>query len=154
VRRVYDPARTPLQRLLLSGVLPDVQQQDLHEVTQALDPLRLLAHLEDLQQALWCGAGKASTSSLLRFSAARCLAGPQPASASEPAEPATEPSTLFPTRRNEVLDGKDFLDGRPTRSKEHGSTSSRSSWPILNGAVASCSRRYSASFLDVIVPLI
>ncbi len=37
VRYVYDSAKTPLQRLLLSGVLPAEMQQELTEVAQALD---------------------------------------------------------------------------------------------------------------------
>jgi hypothetical protein len=36
VRCVYDPAKTSLQRLLLSGVLPAQQQQELTEVAHAL----------------------------------------------------------------------------------------------------------------------
>src|SRR5438045_2924998 len=39
VRYVYDPAKTPLQRLLLSGVLPAEMQQELTEVAHALDPI-------------------------------------------------------------------------------------------------------------------
>ena len=42
VRYVYDPAKTPLQRLLLSGVLPALKQQELTEVAEVLDPIRLL----------------------------------------------------------------------------------------------------------------
>jgi hypothetical protein len=58
VRCVYDPARTPLQRLLLSGVLPAQKQQELTEVAQALDPVRLLQQLELLQQAVFrCAVG-------------------------------------------------------------------------------------------------
>jgi len=49
VRCIYDPAKTPLQRLLLSGVLPVQKQQELTEVAQALDPVRLLQQLELLQ---------------------------------------------------------------------------------------------------------
>jgi hypothetical protein len=56
VRYVYDPAKTPLQRLLLSGVLPDQKQQELTEIAQALDPVRLLHQLEQLQQAVFCCA--------------------------------------------------------------------------------------------------
>jgi hypothetical protein len=41
VRYVYDPAKTPLQRLLLSGALPAQKQQEQFEVAQALDPIRL-----------------------------------------------------------------------------------------------------------------
>ena len=58
VRYVYDPAKTPLQRLLLSGVLPAQKQQELTEVVQALDPIGLLHQLEQLQQAVFrCAAG-------------------------------------------------------------------------------------------------
>jgi hypothetical protein len=53
VRYVYDPAKTPLQRLLLSGVLPAQKQQELTEVAQALDPFRLFHQLEQLQQAVF-----------------------------------------------------------------------------------------------------
>ena len=35
VRYVYDSAKTPLQRLILSGVLPAQKQQELLEVAQA-----------------------------------------------------------------------------------------------------------------------
>jgi hypothetical protein len=52
VRRVYDPAKTPLQRLLLSGIFPADRQQELSEVAQALDPLGLLHQVEQLQQAV------------------------------------------------------------------------------------------------------
>src|SRR5438445_6139641 len=53
VRCVYDPAKTPLQRLLESGVLPAQKQQELTEVAQALDPIRLFHQLEQLQQAVF-----------------------------------------------------------------------------------------------------
>jgi hypothetical protein len=39
VRYVYDPAKTPSQRLLLSGVLPIQKRQELTEIAQALDPV-------------------------------------------------------------------------------------------------------------------
>src|SRR5436309_1963700 len=58
VRYVYDPAKTPLQRLLLSGVLPAEMQQELTEVAHALDPIRLLHQLKQLQQAVFrCAVG-------------------------------------------------------------------------------------------------
>ena len=53
VRCVYDPAKTPLQRLLLSGVLPAHKQQELAEVAQTVDPIRLLHQLKQLQQAIF-----------------------------------------------------------------------------------------------------
>jgi hypothetical protein len=53
VRYVYDPAKSPLQRLILSGTLSAQKVQELTEVAQALDPLRLLHQLEQLQQAVF-----------------------------------------------------------------------------------------------------
>jgi hypothetical protein len=49
VRCVYDSAKTPLQRLLQSGVLPAQKQQELLEVAHTLDPIRLLHQLDQLQ---------------------------------------------------------------------------------------------------------
>lgn len=58
VRYVYDPAKTPLQGLLQSGLLTAEIQQELTEVVQALDPIRLLHQLEQLQQAVFrCAVG-------------------------------------------------------------------------------------------------
>jgi len=51
--RRYDPAKTPLQRLLLSGVLSPTKERELLVVAQALDPVRLLRQIEALQQALF-----------------------------------------------------------------------------------------------------
>jgi hypothetical protein len=53
VRCVYDPAKTPLQRVFLSGVLPAQKQQELTEVAQALDPMCLFQQVEQLQQAVF-----------------------------------------------------------------------------------------------------
>jgi hypothetical protein len=82
VRCVYGPAKTPLQRLLLSGVLPAHKQQELTEVAQALDPIRLSEQLEQLQQAVFrcavsCSPFVPNTYSIpIRvFSIERCTAG-------------------------------------------------------------------------------
>jgi len=53
VRRRYDQAQTPMQRLLASGILSAHKQQELLRITDALDPLHLLMQLEQLQKALW-----------------------------------------------------------------------------------------------------
>ena len=50
---VYDPAKTQLQHLLMPGVLTAEMQQELTEVAQALDSIRLLRRLEQLQQAVF-----------------------------------------------------------------------------------------------------
>jgi hypothetical protein len=82
VRYVYDPAKTPLQRLLQSGVLPAQKQQELLEVAHALDPIRLFEQLKQLQQAVFgCAVGcspflSSLPSTPLRvFSVERCMMG-------------------------------------------------------------------------------
>src|SRR5256884_3271988 len=82
VRYVYDSAKTPLQRLLLSGVLSAEMQQELLEVAHALDPIRLLHKLEQLQQAVFRCAVDCSpfisaplSDSLHVFSVEQCTAG-------------------------------------------------------------------------------
>jgi hypothetical protein len=85
VRCIYDPAKTPLQRLLQSGVLPAQKQQELTEVAQALDPIRILHQLEQLQQAIFrCAVGRSPFISSLAtvpirvFSVEHCTAGKLP----------------------------------------------------------------------------
>jgi hypothetical protein len=39
IHRIYDAAKTPLQRILSSGVLPTTQQKELRAISKALDPL-------------------------------------------------------------------------------------------------------------------
>src|SRR5258708_26997466 len=56
VRCVYDEAKTPLQRLLLSGVLSEDMQHNLTEIAQALDPVGLFQQIQHLQQAVFCHA--------------------------------------------------------------------------------------------------
>ena len=60
VCRRYDPAKTPLQRVLLFGVLSPAKEQELLAVVQALDPVRLLDQIEQLQYALFRCAINAS----------------------------------------------------------------------------------------------
>jgi hypothetical protein len=91
VRYVYDPAKTPLQRLLQSGVLTVEIQQELTEVVQALDPIRLLHQLEQLQQAVFrCAVGCAPVISPIPsapirvFSAQECSARALPAEGCAP----------------------------------------------------------------------
>ncbi|HET8842430.1 MAG TPA: hypothetical protein VFN35_13245 [Ktedonobacteraceae bacterium] len=79
IHRIYDTARTPLQRVLLSGVLPSFQQQELCAAAKALDPLRLFQQVEQMQQATFrCEAGTFHTDQptpeLRRFDLARCAA--------------------------------------------------------------------------------
>jgi hypothetical protein len=58
IRCVYDLAKTPLQRLHLSGILPAQKQQELTAVAEVLDPIGLLNQLKQLQQAVFrCAVG-------------------------------------------------------------------------------------------------
>jgi hypothetical protein len=110
-RCVYDPAKTPLQRLLLSGVLPLQKQQELTEIAQALDPARLLHQLELLQQAVFrCAVGCAPfvssplSTPLRVFSVEPCTAGKLPVEGSVP-DPTAGFETLYreQERRKRVL---------------------------------------------------
>jgi hypothetical protein len=119
VRRVYDQAKAPLQRLLRSEILPAASQQYLNEVAQALDPLRLLDQLERLQQALWRGAESASplthddpVSSLLCFCVQDCLEG---SFVSE--EEILVPASRWQKRQGEVQPSAEVLDW-PRTSKD------------------------------------
>lgn len=111
VRRVYDAGKTPLQRLLLSGVLPAQKQQELIEVAHALNPIRLFHQLEQLQQAVFrCTVGCSPfvssplSDSLHVFSLEQCTAGKLPAERSAPT-PRAGLQTLFreQERRKRVL---------------------------------------------------
>lgn len=80
IYRHYDAAKTPLQRVLLCGVLSSHQQQALQVIAKAFDPLRLFQQVEQLQQATFrCEAGKSSASQptptpeLLPFDLAGCV---------------------------------------------------------------------------------
>jgi hypothetical protein len=81
IHRIYDAAKTPLQRVLLSGILSTFRQQELRTIGKAFDPLRLFQRVEQLQQATFrCEAGKFSASqpiptpSLVSFHLAGCAA--------------------------------------------------------------------------------
>jgi hypothetical protein len=92
IRYVYDPAKTPLQRLLLSGILSAQKQQELTEVAEVLDPVGLLHQLKQLQQAVFRCAASCSpfVSSPLAdplhvFAVEQCTAGKLPTERSAPA---------------------------------------------------------------------
>jgi Integrase core domain len=117
VRCVYDPAKTPLQRLLLSGVLPVQKQQELIEVTHALDPLRLLLQLEQLQKAVFrCAVSCASfvpnlpPAPLRAFSVESCTTGNVPGGGSVP-----DPAAVFHTQYREQELRKRVLGWRRTQ---------------------------------------
>ena len=81
IRWIYDGAKTPLQRVLLSEALSPAQQQELRTIGKAFDPLRLFQQVEQLQQAtLRCEAVRSSAgqpmppTSLVPFDLTACAA--------------------------------------------------------------------------------
>jgi hypothetical protein len=123
VRCIYNPAKTPLQRLLLSGVLSVQQEQELTEVAQALDPIRLFQQVEGLQKAVFSCAASCSpfvshppSAPIRVFSVERCTTGNVPIERSVPCATA-ELHTLYreQEKRKRVLSWrrtrKDPFDG-------------------------------------------
>jgi hypothetical protein len=101
VRYVYDLAKTPLQRLLLSGVLPVQKHQELIEVAQALDPIRLFQQVGGVQKAVFRCAVSCSpcvsnipSAPIRVFSAESCIAGNVPAKRNIP-DAVAELHTLY-----------------------------------------------------------
>jgi len=71
VRKVYDEARTPYQRLLQSGVLHPSKQESLEALYRSLNPARLLQQINQELERLWAFADhpqrkEASVTSLMR----------------------------------------------------------------------------------------
>jgi hypothetical protein len=146
IRYVYDPAKTPLQRLLLSGILSAQKQQELTEVAEVLDPVGLLHQLKQLQQAVFrCAAGCSPFVSsplanpLHIFSVEPCTAGKLPAD--------SRPCAVSRSGENAYWAG-----GAHTKTplRGSGSTSCPGSMPIPNKAVATFSGSCSAALPDAI----
>jgi hypothetical protein len=98
VRRTYDQAQTPMQRLLASGAVSLQKQQELLRITEALDPLRLLSQLEHLQKALWRYAVTSESlqpASPLQFEIKQCTEEKVPVNGI----PGTAPSLLKQARK-------------------------------------------------------
>jgi len=53
VHKTYSPAKTPLQRIFASGILPESVQERLEVLRTTLDPVMLLRLLQTLQDAFW-----------------------------------------------------------------------------------------------------
>lgn len=53
VHKIYDAARTPYQRLAASGVLDEAQQEELEQLYQSLNPVRLRAQIDATLEELW-----------------------------------------------------------------------------------------------------
>ncbi len=135
VRRTYDQAQTPLQRLIASGELAAVKLQELVRVTQALDPLRLLHQLEHLQKALWQHAIAPSLSnertppaSTLPFSVQLCSEEQVPAEGIT----ASAPSLLKKERRRKYQKSGRPHDWRTREDPYEGLWEQITSWLMAN----------------------
>jgi len=135
VRYVYDPAKTPLQRLFLSSILPAQKQQELTEVAQALDPIRLFQQVEHLQQAVFrCAVGCSPFVSSIPpapihiFSVDDCTAGSVPSERSVP-----DPAAGLPILYREQERRKRVLSWRHTQKDPfEGEWEQIMSWLVAN----------------------
>jgi hypothetical protein len=133
VRRTYDQAQTPMQRLLASGAVPQPKQLELRRVTQALDPLRLLHQLEHLQKALWRHAITSSSenqesTSTLQFSVELVSSEKVPADGI----PGTPPSLLKRVRRKKYQTSGRPHDWRTRNDPFEGEWEQITSWLLAN----------------------
>jgi hypothetical protein len=136
VRRTYDQAQTPIQRLLTSGALSPKKQQELLRITQALDPLRLLQQLEHLQKALWryvvtSSLESAAPASPLSFSVKQCTEEKVPADGI----PGTPPSLLKRERRKKHQKSGRPHDWRTREDPFEGEWEQIMSWLLTNPAL-------------------
>ena len=53
MRKRYDRAQTPYQRLLAAGVLDEAQRQSLAELYHGLNPVTLRAQIDETLNVLW-----------------------------------------------------------------------------------------------------
>src|SRR6266581_1602084 len=133
VRRTYDQAQTPLQRLLASGILSAKKQQELRRITEALDPLRLLHQLEHLQKALWrhvitTSSESPAPASPLSFSVKQCTEEKVPADGI----PGTPPSLLKRERRKKYQKSGRPHDWRTREDPFEGEWEQITSWLLAN----------------------
>jgi hypothetical protein len=118
VRRVYDPAKTPLQRLLLSGILSTEKLQELTTSIDAINPVHLFDQIKQLQQAVFRCEMKttpfttpSANTAILRFSREHAHANLLQVSA----EPIPDPAGMLQTLRAEQNDRQHLLDWKRTR---------------------------------------
>ena len=155
VRCIYDPAKTPLQRLLLSGVLPVQKQQELTEVAQALDP------------AVYCTSSSCCNGPFSGvLSVALLLSHPpfpilstsfrensvQRESFLKSGMLPLQPQDSRPCTVSRSGENGSWAGGAPTKTplRESGSRSSPGSRPIPNAAAATFSGSCSAALPDAI----
>ena len=131
VRRTYDQAQTPMQRLLASSAIPLKKQQELLRITQALDPLRLLTQLEHLQKALWQHAVASQAvhpPSSLQFEVRQCTEEKVPVDGI----PGTPPSLLKQARKRKYQKSGRLRDWRTRADPYEGLWDQITTWLTVN----------------------
>ncbi len=131
VRRTYDQAQTPMQRLLTFGTLPPKKQQELLRITEALDPLRLLQQLEHLQKALWQHAVTSELvrpASPLQFEVKLCTEEKVPVDGI----PSTPPSLLKQARKRKYQKSGRSRDWRTREDPYEGLWDQITTWLTAN----------------------
>lgn len=128
-----------MQRLIASAILPPKKQQELLQMTEALDPLRLLTQLEHLQKVLWHHAVTISSQqkpgalTLLPFESSLCAEEKVPASGI----PGTPPSLLKQERKRKYQKTGRPRDWRTRKAPFEGEWEQITSWltagPTLTG---------------------
>lgn len=138
VRKKYDQAQTPMQRLLATDVLSSSKQQELLRITQALDPIRLLLQLEQLQKALFLHAvqpgliaERQATTTLQMFSAKLCAQEKVPTEGI----PGTQPSLLRKERKRRSQRSGRPHDWRTRKVPFEGEWEDISAWLQANPAL-------------------
>jgi hypothetical protein len=133
VRRTYDQAQTPMQRLLASSILSPQKQQELLRITEALDPLRLLTQLEHLQKALWrhavtSASEPAASTAPLQFSVQQCTEENVPVDGL----PHTPPSLLKRARKKKYQKTGRPHDWRTRKDPFEGEWEQITSWLLAH----------------------
>jgi hypothetical protein len=155
VRCVYDSAKTPLQRLLLSGILTAQQQQELIEVAHALDPMRLFQQVEQLQQAVFRYAinvppliSNTPSAPVRVFSVGYCMMGTVQFRGAHP----IQQQDSIPCTTSRRGENASRAGGIPTKIplKESGNKLWPGCLPTRNGAAATFSASCSATPQDAI----
>jgi hypothetical protein len=138
VRKKYDQAQTPMQRLLATDVLSSSKQQELVRITQALDPIQLLRQLEHLQKALFLHAvppglmaEQQATAVLQVFSAKQCAEEKVPPEGI----PGTQPSLLRKERKRRSQRSGRPHDWRTRQDPFEGEWEDISAWLQANPAL-------------------
>lgn len=109
VRRQYDRAQTPFARLCASGVLGENQRQRFEAIFTALDPVRLLDQIGQLQQAVWQHAvfqpirvDEPKSALPLRFAPDACGLSDDPRRADVPMPPIVHQKRVYQRKQPQV----------------------------------------------------